>query len=503
MRFLLVVLVALAWPISAVADSLLDESLDAQLQRFLDVYSVVEANNADPIDPKAVFYDGVLPGMMRTLDPHSSFLNPDQYESLREMQRSTEKGFGSVVSLLPGRVIVLQTLPGSPSARSGLSAGDEIIVINRYPLSGFSIEQLTALLGQSRQQKAQLMVKRPGFARLIPMELVPAEMADPSVRHAFFLEPGVAYIKLGNFEQATAGEFRVAVDRLGANELEGLILDLRQNPGGIVESAAALASFFLDPGQNILWIKGREGTAQDVSVPRDSEPYLFPVCVLVDDRTASAAELLAGALQDHDRAQIIGVPTYGKGLVQSVFQLSEGAAVALTTARYLTPSGRSIQRPLGDCDLYALAHCDEQPNVLPEFETDSGRIVKGGGGITPDQTIPPRGYSEFEAVMEASNSFFEFAQQYLHRHGALSENFEVSSEMLDNFHSYLDARRIQPGLPEWSSTVGFIRGRLKQELFNLSFGVDKGDEVAAQHDPMIQAAVRILAEQLGDPDEER
>ncbi|HUG80867.1 MAG TPA: S41 family peptidase [Bryobacterales bacterium] len=492
MRFLLV-LALLAGPLRALDD----DRLDAQLRRFLEVYSVVEANHADPIDPEAVFYEGALPGMIQTLDPHSAFLNPDQFESLREMQRSTVKGFGSVVSLLPGRVIVLQTLPGSPSARAGLSPGDEIVVINRYPLASLSIEQLMGLLGQSRRQKAQLMVKRPDFARLIPMELVPAEMADPSVRQTFFLEPGIAYTKLVNFEQATAGEFRTAIERLGLENVKGLVLDLRGNPGGIVESAAALASFFLEPGQNVLWIAAREGPAQDVKVPDDSKPYRFPVSILVDDRSASAAELLAGALQDHDRASIIGDATFGKGLVQSVFQLSEGAAIALTTARYLTPSGRSIQRPLRDCDLYALAHCDEQPAERPEFKTDSGRIVKGGGGINPDHVVEPRGYSEFEAAMEGSNSFFEFAQQYLRRHGEVDQDFEVSAAMLDEFHSYLDARRIQPSLPEWSSTVGFIRSRLQQECFNLAFGVEKGDEIAASRDPMIQAAMRVLREQSG------
>jgi carboxyl-terminal processing protease len=493
MRFL-VALALLAWPLAAL-DS---DGLESDLRRFLDVYSVVEANYADPIDSGKVFYQGVLPGMMQTLDPHSAFLDPKQYESLREMQRSTEKGFGSVVSLLPGRVIVLQTLPGSPSARAGLSPGDEIMVINRYPLSRLTIDQLVQLLSQSRQQRAQLMVKRPDFVRLIPMELVPAEMADPSVRQAFFLEPDTAYVKLANFEQTTAGEFRAAIERLKTDGMRKLVLDLRQNPGGIVESAVAVASFFLKPGQNILWIQGREGAPQGVKVPDDSDPYDFPVCVLVDDRAASAAELLAGALQDHDRAYIVGTSSFGKGLVQSVFQLSEGAAVALTTARYLTPSGRSIQRPLGDCDLYALAHCDEEPAV-EEFRTDAGRIVRGGGGINPDEVVLPHAYNtRFEAVMDVSNSFFEFAQAYLRNHKDIKEDFEVSSELLDQFHGFLDNRRIQPGLAEWSSTVGFIRSRLKQEIFNLAFSVEKGDEIGARRDPVIQAALRNLAQQSND-----
>lgn len=494
---LLFVLALLAWPLPALDG----DSLEENLRRFLDVYNVVEANYTDVIDPEEVFYQGVLPGMMQTLDPHSAFLDPEQYESLREMQRSTEKGFGSVVSLLSGRVIVLQTLPDSPSARSGLSPGDEIMVINRYPLSRLSIDQLIQLLGQSRQQRAQLMVKRPGFARLIPMELVPAEMADPSVSHVFFLEPGLAYIKLANFEQTTASEFRAAIERLQADGMNGLVLDLRQNPGGIVESAIMVASFFLQPGQDILWVEGRDGPPQDVEVPENSQPYDFPVSVLVDDRTASAAELLAGALQDHDRASILGMTSFGKGLVQSVFQLSGGAAVALTTARYLTPSGRSIQRPLGDhaCEMYALADCKEESTAVQEFRTDSGRIVTGGGGVNPDQAVPPRGYTHFEAVMESSNSFFEFAQEYLRNHSGIGEDFEVSPELLDEFHTFLDKRRIQPSLSEWSSTVGFIRNRLKQEIFNLAIGVEKGDEVATRRDPVVRAALRTLAEQLQGP----
>ena len=471
-----------------------DDGLDPHLQRFLNVYAVVEQQFADPVDPEAAFYQGVLPSMLHTLDPHSAFLNRDQYERLQEMRTSTEKGFGSVVSLLPGRVIVLQTLPGSPSARSGLSPGDEIVVINRYPLARMTIDQLISLLGQSRQDRAELMVKRPGFARLIPMDLIPAEMADPSVRRSFLIEPGLAYVKLANFDENTAEELRQAIDGLGGDELSGLILDLRGNPGGIVESAVMAAALFLKPGENILWIRAKEGPKEEVKVPEGYKPYGFRVCVLIDDQTASAAELMAGALQDHDRAWIVGVPSFGKGLVQSVFPLSEGAAVALTTARYLTPSGRSIQRPLADCQLYALASCLDSSDTGKQFKTDAGRVVEEGGGITPDEIVFPRRYTRtrFETAMEGSNSFLEFAQKHVRRHGKVSADFEVSSRMLDDFQLFLSEREIRPGLAEWSSTVGFIRSRLKQEFFNLSLGVEEGDQIEARRDPMVLAALRHL-----------
>ena len=469
-----------------------DDELGAELQRFLDVYSVIEQHFADPVDPEPTFYQGVLPSMLATLDPHSAFLDRDQYERLQEMRVSTEKGFGSVVSLLPGRVIVLQTLPGSPSARAGLSPGDEIVVINRYPLQRFAIDQLVALLGQSRQDKAQLMVKRPGFARLIPMELIPAEMADPSVRRTFLIEPGVAYVKLTNFAENTAEELRHGIEALGGDELSGMVLDLRGNPGGIVESAVRATAFFLRPGQNILWIRPKEGPREEVKVPEGYDPYRFRLSVLIDNQTASAAELMAGAMQDHDRAKIIGVPSFGKGLVQSVFPLSEGTAVALTTAKYLTPSGRSIQRPLADCELYALASCLDSSDPGKEFKTDSGRLVEEGGGIIPDEIVFPRGYTRFEAAMEGSNSFLEFAQQHVRRYGKVSKDFEISARMLDGFQLFLSEREIRPGLAEWSSTVGFIRGRLKQEFFNLSFGVEEGDQIEVRRDPIVLAALRHL-----------
>ena len=487
-------LLLLLWPICAVAQ----DDLEGGVRRLIEVYSLVENRYADPVDPEQVFYQGVLPGMLRTLDPHSAFLDAERFASLKQMQHSVEKGFGSVVNLLPGRVIVLQTLPDSPSSRSGLSAGDEIVVMNGYPLSQFSIEQLVSFLGQSRQQSTEIMVQRPGVSRLIPMTLTPAEMADPSVSRAFLLRPGFGYVKVATFEGPTAEDLRTAIEDLGGNQLQGLILDMRGNPGGLVEGALQTASFFLEPGQQILRIRGREGPHEEVTVPPGFEPYKFRIAILIDNETASAAEIVAGALQDHDRATILGQPSYGKGIVQSVFDLSEGTAVALTTAKYLTPSGRSIQRPLENCELYALAACAEPGD---EYQTDQGRVVRAGGGIEPDKIVVPQGCSptisylctRFETVMEVSNSFFEFVQQYLNKLPEVTKDFEPSPAMLDDFQLFLSERRIRPDLSEWSATLNYIRSRLKQEVFNLRLGVAKGDEVELQRQAELQEALLALA----------
>jgi carboxyl-terminal processing protease len=492
MRFLLFFLL-LVLPLSAPANE-----LEPEVKRFIDAYNALEKHLADPItDPEPAFYQGAIPGMVHTLDPHSAFLDTEQYESLKHMQTSTETGFGMVLQLVPGRVVVLQTLEGSPSARAGLGPGDEIVAINNLPLTEMDINQLAAVLNQARRDKVELFVRRAGFTRLIPVALVPAELADPSVQRTFFLKPGIAYIKVANFDLHTAEELEASIQRMGGRQLQGLVLDMRDNPGGVVEAAVRIASFFLKPDQRILWIQGRDGPQEELRVPEGFEPYEFPLAVLVNSRTASAAELVSGALQDHDRAAIIGEPSFGKGLVQSVFELSEGTALAITTAQYLTPSGRSIQRTLGDCRVYQLVPCeDEKQNPPKVFKTDAGRVVSEKGGIQPDQLVYPRGYtSRLEAVMEASNSFLDFAQRYVRQHPGISADFQVNPRMLDEFQLFLSERRIQPGLSEWSSAVDYVRERLQQEVFNLTLGVAKGDEVEARRDPPIQAALQNIEQQ--------
>ena len=457
------------------------EELEPEAKRFLDVFGLLSDRAAVPMEPAAAVYAGALPAMLWTLDPHSAFLTADQLESLREMQRSTEKGFGSVVNLLPGRVIVLQTLPDSPSARAGITPGDEILALNGQPLGQLPVEQLVAVLGRARQGRAQLMVRRPNFPNLLDMTMIPAEMADPSVSRQFLLAPGVAYAKILNFEAETAHELTVAVERLGGERLRGVVLDLRGNPGGIVEVAVQVAAYFLEPGDRILWVRGRTGPMEEVLVPDDARPYRFPVRILVDDRTASAAELVAGALQDHGRARVLGTRTFGKGLVQSVSELSGGTALALTTAFYLTPSKRPIQRWRGRCGQFQISPCNKGHSSQPDL-----------GGIEPDRTMQPRTFTPLEQVLLASNSFLEFARDLVANGADVDESFEPSNPMLDEFQFYLSQRGIRPSLAEWSTTLDFIRAGLKQEALNLTLGVAVGDEFELRRDPVVRAALEEI-----------
>ena len=422
------------------------DDLESQVKSLIGTYAILEHNAADPVSSEQAFFQGAIPGLLKRLDPHSVFFDPGQFEQLRKMETSTQKGFGTVVSLLPGRVIVLQALPGTPSAKAGLLPGDEILAINGYVISRLDLDQLTELLTQSRQQQAQLDVRRSGTGSVMRLVLTPEEMQSPSVERAFFVGAGIGYIRVGSFDQRTAVEIREAIEKLGGERLAGLVLDLRNNPGGVVEAALETAALFLDPGTRIVTVRGRSVPEKTETVPALAKPYRFKLAILINEKTASASEIVTGAMQDHDRAVVVGVPSYGKGLVQSVYPLSQGAGLALTTALYYTPSGRSIQKPL-DAEKFELGATTAHPNKQAEFHTDKGRPVTGGGGIRPDFVVYPPAMNRLRAVLDASGSFTNFATEYLRDH-KITGDFEVTPQILNQFQVFLSARSIQPGVAE-------------------------------------------------------
>jgi len=480
-----------ACALCAAAQSRADD-LETQMKAVIDAYALVETNAADPITPDQAVYQGAIPGLVRNLDPHSVFFSPDQFQQLKRMERSAQKGFGSVVSIMPGRVIVLQTLPGTPSAKAGLAPGDEVLAVNGYEIARLDVDQLTELLTESREGPAQLVVRRPGAARILRLTLTPEELQSPSVDRAFFVGPGVGYIRVASFEEDTAKQLKEAIGTLGGRGLAGMVLDLRNNPGGLVTAALETASLFLQPGLEVVTVRGRNVPEKTETVPSIAEPYDFKLAILINAKTASASEIVSGAMQDHDRATIVGEASFGKGLVQSVFPLSEGTGLALTTALYYTPSGRSIQKPL-DAAKFELGGATAHPNARSAFRTDKGRTVAGGGGIQPDLTVPPAPMSRLRAVLDASGSFNDFATGYLHDN-KVTPDFEITPDLLDRFRVFLADRRIQPDSREWSAERDFVSGRLLTEIFNQAFGVEKGDEVEARRDPVIQKAVEILGQ---------
>jgi carboxyl-terminal processing protease len=453
---------------------------------MVDVFSILESQAADPISSETAIYQGAIPGMLRTLDPHSIFFDPGQFQQLQQMQRSEQKGFGMIVSVLPGRVIVLQTMDGTPSAKAGLAGGDEILAINNIALSRLDPEQLIQFMGEARQHEVGLDVRRPGNVRLLRFTLTPAVVDTPSVDRAFLLSPRIGFLRLTAFEGPTGKLVKETIEKLGGASLKGLVIDLRANPGGDVQSAVDMASLFLEPEQLIFTVKGRSAGAEEVRVKKLNRPYTFPVSVLVDAKSASASEIFTGAMQDHDRAAVIGEATYGKGLVQRVYPLSSGSGLALTTAFYYTPSGRSIQKTLAGVELTAATTVDKGP-----YKTDKGRTVRGGGGIQPDEIVGPETRSRLMAVLDATGSFTAFATDYLRSHD-ISENFEVPGSMLDELKVFLSEHSIQPSVADWLKDSDWIQSRLKQDLLNLKFGVAKGDQIEFRRDPVVKAALKHL-----------
>lgn len=467
------------------------DELDSEMKTILDAYSILEQNAADPVSSEQAFYQGAIPGLLRKLDPHSIFFDPGQFEQLQKLETSTQKGFGTVVSILPGRVIVLQTLPGTPSAKAGLAPGDEILGINGYQISRLDINQLQQLLTEARQHQVGLDVSRPGRPGIMRFLLTPEELQSPSVDRTFFAAAGIGYIRVTSFEENTPQLLQQAIDRLGGEHLGGLILDLRNNPGGLLTAAVGTASLFLPPASPIVTVRGRNVAEHTERVPGTAKPYGFKLAILLNEKTASASEIVTGAMQDHDRATVLGVPSYGKGLVQSVFPLSERTGLALTTALYYTPSGRSIQKPL-DASQFELAATTAHPNGAKQFHTDKGRTVTGGGGIQPDIMVYPTPMNRLRQVLEESGSFPNYATEYLSHH-KITDEFEVTPEIIDQFKVYLADRNIQPGVSEWSAEREYVENRLKTEIFNQAFGVEKGDQVEAQRDPAILKAIEVLS----------
>jgi carboxyl-terminal processing protease len=465
--------------------------LETELGRFMSVFSAIDGSFADPVSSEQLLYGGAIPGMLRVLDPHSIFFNKDQFEQLEEMQHSVAKGFGSVVSVMPGRVIVLQTQMGSPSQRSGLLPGDEILGVNNIPLARLDLDQLIEVLSATRQHQALLAVRRQGTAGLMSFTLVPAQMQTASVDRMYRLDGDTAYVRVTSFEPKTGEQLKEAIEKLGGAKLKGLVLDLRDNPGGVVTAGLQTAALFLKPGTRLFSARGRSTETENVDVPPGLTPYDFKLAVIVNSKTASAAEIVAGALQDNDRATIYGEQTYGKGLVQRVYPLRDTTGLALTTAFYYTPSGRSLQKPLYGSELEQRT----RTMVRPEFKTAAGRTVRGGGGIEPDVAVESYMPGRFGLFLETSALYPAFATDWIARHRSeVKREMEITPALLDDFHQFLSERNVTPSVGEWTGEREEMSSRLKQEILNQSLGVEAGDEIEVQRDPAVRRALLKFAE---------
>lgn len=469
------------------------DDVTAEVLKFTRVYGVIADNYVDAVDPDQTIFNGGIRGMLTALDPFSSFFDPDQFEQLKQFTQGKARGFGSVLYVQPGKILILQTAEGSPSFRAGLGPGDEIVSVNGTRIDLLDLRSLVELLQRARSQTAQLGVIRPGSIVPQNFELNPAEIPMPSVDKAFLLKPGMAYLHLTGFDMKTPQEVSDAIQKLGGTGLKGLLLDLRDNRGGVVDSAVGLASLFLKPDLLVLTQRGRSMPEKSYRTSAAPTHFDCPMVTLVNATTASAAEVFVAALQEHDRALIAGEPTYGKGVVESVAPLSGGTGLALTTAQYFTPSGRSIQRPIPGTALeipekgLATSH-----DPASTFKTDNGRTVAAGGGIIPDLVLPTTSRDPWVTFLNQRGAFTGFASQFLTVHGKVTQDFEPGDEVLQSFRDFLERQRVRVPEEYWGVDQDYLKLRIKTEIFNLVFGLAVGDEVETRGDPQVEQAAALF-----------
>jgi len=484
------------------AQSSQDESqIRDNLKSFTDVYALVEQNYAEPIHgdkADAAIYDGAIPGMLRVLDPHSNFYDPKAYAKMREDQRGHYYGVGMVIQQQNNKVYVITPYEGTPSFRAGIRPGDIISAIDGKSTDGMTSDLVAKSLKGPKGTHVQVAMVREGQAKPLVFDLVRDEIPHPSVDLKYEIRPGVGYIHLTQFQETTAQEVNQAINSFP--NLKGLVFDLRGNPGGLLSQAVEVCDHLLSKGQSIVSQRGRAYPDQNYTATHGNDGKTFPIVVLVNRNTASAAEIVSGALQDHDRALIVGETTFGKGLVQTVYNLSENTGLALTTYHYYTPSGRLIQRNYAGVSLYDYYynHAGASPNNATNREvklTDSGRTVYGGGGITPDERIDSPKSNHFQDVLldPTKAVFFHFAAHYL-ANRTVDRNFQVDDAVMTEFKQYLTSQSIPWTEADLNGVSDWLKISIKEKIFTSQFGQLQGLHVMADWDPMIQKALTYLPE---------
>jgi carboxyl-terminal processing protease len=478
------------------AQSSTDESsFRDSLKSFSSVYDIIAQNYAEPLTgdmPDKAIYDGAIPGMLRTLDPHSNFYDPKAYARMREDQHGKYYGVGMVIQPQNGKIVVVYPFEDTPSFRAHIHPGDVIISVDGKPTANLGSDEVANMLKGPKGTHVQVTVTRDGASAPLTFDLVRDEIPHPSIDLKYEIRPGIGYIHISQFQETTGREFDEAVSSFG--DLKGLVLDLRNNPGGLLTEAVSVCDRLLKRDQIIVSQRGRAYPEQVYRATHGNGGQDFPVVVLVNRGTASAAEIVSGALQDHDRALIVGETTFGKGLVQTVYQLSDNTGLALTTYHYYTPSGRLIQRNYNGVSLYDYYYNHDHPTDLKDREvrmTDSGRTVYGGGGITPDYKIEPPKSNHFQDLLLAHYAFSHFAPHYLVNH-TVTKDFQVDSDVMDQFKQFLTSQNILYTDQDINGVSDWVKANIKAEIFTIVFGQTKGIEVRADWDPMILQALTYM-----------
>ena len=490
------------------------EGLPAHYESFAAALAAVEANYVDEVDTERLVYQAIG-GMLQTLDPHSNFMDPRSYAQLRERQEGRYYGLGITINVVDGGITVMSIFEGSPAFWQGLRRGDIIARISGADATDMTSDDAVRLLRGPRGTSVDISIRRAGYDELIDLTVERDEITIASIQGAFMADERTAYVRLRNFSETTGRELREKLDTLKAEGMERLVLDLRDNPGGPLDQAIRVSNEFLPRGDLIVYTRGRVANSdQDYHAREESEFTEIPLVVIVNRNSASASEIVSGAIQDHDRGLIVGETTFGKALVQSIYRVSHGAGLALTTARYYTPSGRMIQRPWdGTFDEYLTYSLrDQQPQTHSPVDrkyTDSGREVFSGGGVEPDYRIdgPLEGFdpSRFGRVLAARQEFASFAVRFsaagdtriaAESNGRefVERRFEVNDAMLDAFKAHLRGRGLTVNDEAFEADLDFIRSMIHLEIDLAVFSLEEARRNLFYQDPQAQHAMTLFAE---------
>ncbi len=496
-----------------------EQYLDAG-QLMQDVFDRIMLNYVDELDPENIA-EAAVQGMLDKLDEHSDFLNQRNYEDLMMSTEGEFGGLGITINVRDHYPTVISPIEGTPAYYMGIQGGDQITEIEGNSTYDFTSTDAVEKLRGPKGTKVNITIQRPGRADAIPLTITRDIIKVESVPYAFMLGD-IAYIRVSNFARTTAEEMRTKLEELEAQHPRGLILDLRFNPGGLLGSAKEVAELFLPRGDLLVYTKGRL-PSNSMSFYSEQKGKVYdnlPMIVMVNGSSASASEIVAAALQDHDAALVVGKTSFGKGSVQTVFPLTEDEALKLTTARYYTPSGRSIHKDRKD-EGHHLFKPDDAPDdenhtdlqqepadrEVPrhkkeQFHTDSGRVVYGGGGITPDIEIDQDFLSDFEVAVERDYALFAYAVDYVSQHGDVPRDFQVDEKLFGHFEDFL---RHRENLPEYlgafnltmsdsllNANEDFLKWGLRRELMRRSQGAQAAYEVAIEKDMQLEEALDIF-----------
>lgn len=485
--------------------------LQDSVKSFARVLSIVQQNYAEPIDTDKVVYDGAIPGMLHVLDPHSNFFDPKEWSLQMEEQRGNYYGVGMTIVPIEDHVEVVSPFPGSPADKAGIKPGDIIVKVDGKDTASLSSIQIADMLKGPRGTVVTISLSREGTPKPVTVNVMRDEIPQPAVQFATILRPGIGYVHVTGFtSENTDSDLTEALKKLDYSHLDGLVLDLRGNPGGLLTQGIGMADMFLAKDQLVVSHKGRESPERRYYALRGNGGDDIPVVVLINGGSASASEIVAGALQDHDRALIAGDRSFGKGLVQTQFPTDNGTALLLTTARYYTPSGRLIQRDYKDVSIYDYEY-NRHPNKEPEVKlTDSGRKVYGGGGITPDVDDPAPSANPFQLLLYGRNVLYpyappffssptaepngvgDFTRYFMGTHPTVTKDFTVSDAVMSEFLKFLDRENIKYTQDEIRDNTDWIKEHIQREALTYALGLPAGYKVSVDDDPQVAKAADLI-----------